>query len=199
MPPQGWEWKRFPFILVIDRNGRFQGFKDTREGEGKARSPRSFLVPSLGEGKGGGIKANLLWENMEYLLGIPKDGSDPQRVARQHEDFHRQGGFTRAGRPRSPRLPGFPRLPPFRRAPKLSADRDWEKVASEALIFTVEVDGFGILTDLPEVSAAIDIAERIGTEGICLVSGARDRSPTCTLPSVECAVRNQVVPISRRE
>ncbi|MFN4291108.1 MAG: type I-C CRISPR-associated protein Cas8c/Csd1 [Permianibacter sp.] len=87
LPPDGFERKEIPYLLVIDRKGSFIGFQDTQEGEGRSRRAKSFVVPSLGEGKGSGIKANLLWENIEYLLGVPCEGSNPDRVQKQHAAF----------------------------------------------------------------------------------------------------------------
>ena len=46
---------------------------------------RSFLVPQ-GEKRASGIKAYLLWDNPEYLLGVPVKGK-PERVKLQHREF----------------------------------------------------------------------------------------------------------------
>ena len=92
LPRQGWEMKGFPFLLQVSAQGDFFGFRDTREGEGKNRRVKEYLVPALGEKKGNGIKANLFWENIEYLLGIPvptdnKPEPNLERVAAQHSAF----------------------------------------------------------------------------------------------------------------
>ena len=71
--PLGWEWKRIPFLVVFNTEGRFIRLEDTRDkSEGKVLA-KVFLVPSLGEAKGNGIKSNLFWENGEYFFGIPLD------------------------------------------------------------------------------------------------------------------------------
>jgi len=84
MAPQGFEWKEIPFVVVIDKNGKFVGLEDTREGEGKQRRARSILVPQ-GEKRASGIKANLLWDNVEYALGA----KPPERrtMRERHEAF----------------------------------------------------------------------------------------------------------------
>lgn len=88
LPRQGWEMKSFPFLVQITKDGDFFGFRDTREGEGNKRRAKEYRVPSLGEKKGSGIKANLFWENMEYLFGIPaKPESKIDRVKKQHDSF----------------------------------------------------------------------------------------------------------------
>lgn len=71
--PLGWEWKEIPFLVVISEDGRFVRIEDTRENYGKKSRAKPFLVPSLGEAKGSGVKANLFWENGEYFFGYPMD------------------------------------------------------------------------------------------------------------------------------
>lgn len=92
LPREGWELKEIPFLVLIDQHGNFIGFEDTREHDGKRLRAKQFLVPSLGEKKGAGIKSNLFWENVEYMFGIPvpteaKKAPKPDRVGRQHEKF----------------------------------------------------------------------------------------------------------------
>lgn len=93
--PLGWERKEIPFRVVFDSEGSFVRLEDTREGNGNRRRAKPFIVPSLGEAKGNGIKSNLFWENAEYLFGIPVDdeklnrdgGKYLDRVKKQHECF----------------------------------------------------------------------------------------------------------------
>lgn len=93
--PLGWERKEIPFRVIFDSEGNFIRLEDTREGNGNRRRARPFIVPSLGEAKGNGIKSNLFWENAEYLFGIPVDDEKLNRdgekyldrVKKQHESF----------------------------------------------------------------------------------------------------------------
>jgi CRISPR-associated protein Csd1 len=71
VPPYGFEDKQIPFLVVIDVNGTVQNIIDTRTGEGKKKDARAFRLPQ-GEKKTSGIKANLLWDNPQYVLGCPK-------------------------------------------------------------------------------------------------------------------------------
>lgn len=83
--PEGWEYKEIPFVIVIDQEGRFVQLEDTRSGEGKKRVAKSYLVPK-GEKKTSGIKANLLWDSLEYVLGV--DASEKEgKAALKHEAF----------------------------------------------------------------------------------------------------------------
>lgn len=67
--PKGWEWKEIPFIVVLDKNGKFLQIEDTREGEGNKKRGKSFLVPQSIK-KTSGIAANLLWDVAGYVFGI---------------------------------------------------------------------------------------------------------------------------------
>ncbi len=76
LAPEGFEWKEIPFVIVIDNDGNFVALEDTREGEGKKKRAKVFLVP-IAEKKTVGVKANLLWDNVEYALGAnPRDRTD---------------------------------------------------------------------------------------------------------------------------
>lgn len=85
LAPFGFEWKEIPFILQLDKQGNLIQIEDTREGEGKKKITKKFLLPQ-GEKKTSGVTANLFWDNAEYVLGINcKDKAE--RVAEQHLAF----------------------------------------------------------------------------------------------------------------
>ncbi|NLY76134.1 MAG: type I-C CRISPR-associated protein Cas8c/Csd1 [Firmicutes bacterium] len=83
--PEGWEWKEIPFIIVLDHDGNLVQIEDTREGEGKKKRAKTFLVPQ-GEKKASGVKANLLWDNAGYVFGIDIKG-DKERAEKQKKAF----------------------------------------------------------------------------------------------------------------
>lgn len=68
--PLGFEWKELPFLIVLDDDGRFLHFEDTRTPNGKKLRARKFLVPQSPGKRTAGIRANLLWDNAEYIFGI---------------------------------------------------------------------------------------------------------------------------------
>lgn len=74
--PEGFEKKEIPFLIIIDRRGKFIGVQDTREAEGKKKRGRIFIVPK-GVKKTSGIAANLLWDTPGYIFGMPK--KDPTK------------------------------------------------------------------------------------------------------------------------
>lgn len=85
--PEGWEWKALPFIVEIDRSGTFVQIADTRTPRGRLLAAQSFLVPRTTPGRTStAIRPNVLWDNVEYALGIPSR-SGTERVARLHRAF----------------------------------------------------------------------------------------------------------------
>lgn len=70
LPVFGLEDKEIPFIIELTPDGRIAGIQDVRTGEGKKKTAARYLVPQ-GLKKTSGIAANLLWDNAEYVLGLP--------------------------------------------------------------------------------------------------------------------------------
>ncbi len=68
LAPPGFEHKGIPFLVVLTAQGEFAGLDDTREGEGKKKVAKTYLVPQTAEGTSG-VSANLLWDNPEYIFG----------------------------------------------------------------------------------------------------------------------------------
>jgi len=85
LPMFGLEQKEIPFLLEISADGELRQMRDTRELQGKKKVAQSFRVP-LGVKKTSGVAANLLWDTLEYVLGVDTKGK-PERVAEQHAAF----------------------------------------------------------------------------------------------------------------
>jgi CRISPR-associated protein Csd1 len=87
LPREGFQKKDIPFIIILDREGKFKGLQDTREGEGKKARARSFIVPREVKRSGSRAweKANLLWDNEGYVLGYSK--TNPEWAEKQRETF----------------------------------------------------------------------------------------------------------------
>ncbi|MEJ2669648.1 MAG: type I-C CRISPR-associated protein Cas8c/Csd1 [Gammaproteobacteria bacterium] len=83
--PEGFEHKEIPYILVLDESGELINIEDTQYTVNKKNRAQTFLVPK-GEKRSSGIKAYLLWDNVEYVLGVVAKGK-PERVFEQHEAF----------------------------------------------------------------------------------------------------------------
>ena len=83
--PEGWEKKEIPFIIVIDKEENLVQIEDTREGEGKKKRARAFIVPQAVK-KTSGIAANLLWDVAGYVFGIDTKGNS-ERALKQKKAF----------------------------------------------------------------------------------------------------------------
>ncbi|MDM7992818.1 MAG: type I-C CRISPR-associated protein Cas8c/Csd1 [Candidatus Fermentibacter sp.] len=85
--PAGFEWKEIPWVIILDRDGLPLAIEDTRERRGKKLKGRKFLVPHSVL-RGNDLKANLLWDGLDYALGIDTKGKgDPNRTQQQHQLF----------------------------------------------------------------------------------------------------------------
>ena len=84
---EGYKRVDIPFLIVIDREGRFVGIDDTRSGEGRRKQARAFMVPKIFEGsRTSNVQANLLWDKASYVFGVgPK--TKPDRLLEQHKAF----------------------------------------------------------------------------------------------------------------
>jgi CRISPR-associated protein Csd1 len=85
LPAFGLEQKEIPFILEINAAGELLQLRDTRELQGKKKVARIYRVP-MGIKKTSGVAANLLWDTLEYVVGVDTKGK-PERVAEQHAAF----------------------------------------------------------------------------------------------------------------
>ncbi len=85
LPAFGLEQKEIPFLLEITKEGSLVQLVDTRTLNGKKMVAQNFRVPQ-GVKKTSGVAANLLWDTLEYVLGVDTKGN-PERVAEQHAFF----------------------------------------------------------------------------------------------------------------
>jgi CRISPR-associated protein Csd1 len=85
LAPPGFEHKAIPFLVVLSAKGEFAGLDDTREGEGKKKVAKSFLVPQSVK-RAVNILPNLLWDNSGYVFGIDSKGK-PERAREQQQTF----------------------------------------------------------------------------------------------------------------
>ncbi len=84
--PEGFEKKGIPFIIVIDRQGRFINLEDTREMSGKKALPKVFLVPRSRPRSGSKSYETtfLLWDNIGYLCSFPEND---EKARNQHQSW----------------------------------------------------------------------------------------------------------------
>ena len=73
--PEGFERKPIPFLIVIDRDGKFINLEDTRERIGNRSIAKTFLVPRS-KPRTGSLSYEttfLLWDHAGYVLQHPDD------------------------------------------------------------------------------------------------------------------------------
>lgn len=91
LPPEGFEQKEIPFLIVLNGDGTFCDLQDTRSRVGKKLLARQFRVPKDNgrSGKNAWQIANLLWDHYGYVLGWPKSDADADRdmAVKQHDTF----------------------------------------------------------------------------------------------------------------
>jgi len=73
------------WIIDIDGNGNFLGMPPTSDSEKKNDRGKEFQTPHIG--KSSGVKAKLLADNGEYVLGKAREGSDVEKVKKRHSAF----------------------------------------------------------------------------------------------------------------
>jgi CRISPR-associated protein Csd1 len=172
--PEGFEWKEIPFVIVIDRDGNFMSLEDTREGEGKQRRAKAFLVPSA-EKRTTGIKANLLWDNIEYALGAnPRNRDD---IDTRKQSFLNRLKTTFIDESSVSVL--FPLIAFLENDPeeqinaKLSGNKLWKEAyeSNANVVFRIDGSTDASLCDTlkPYLKTRADIID--DNNGVCLVSG----------------------------
>ena len=175
--PPGWEWKALPFIIEIDGRGSFVQLVDTRSPDGKRVVAARYLVPKAVV-RTSGVKPNLLWDNLQYALGIEDGaGAASARVVRQHEAF--VAAIEERFGP-SPADPGLEVLLQFVRDVPLGpvrADPLWAEASAANPFVSFRIAGeTALICQSDAVQAAladssVTGASAPGDVGTCLVTG----------------------------
>ena len=89
LAPPGFEWKEIPFVILLRTDGTFLDIQDTREGAGRNRRAKLFLVPqgSVRPGVKAYETAFLLWDNPLYVLGYSPDPAKAQNARLYQASF----------------------------------------------------------------------------------------------------------------
>lgn len=184
LPGFGLEDKEIPFVLGIEKDGRLINIADTRSGEGKKKTGQRFLVPQ-GVKKTSGVAANLLWDNAEYVLGIPdaKKREESQKKDKEADYLARLVEMHQAFRARLEALPepacedaGIQAVLAFldslspRFLASFPAFADIE-AANPVLTFRLHGD-VELVCQRPAVVVATANQTEDTPDGVCLVSGA---------------------------
>ncbi len=180
LPPFGFEWKEIPFIIEIDADGKPVQIEDTREGAGRKKQARAYLVPQAVK-KTSGVATNLLWDNAEYVLGIPrkvKPGQKkpaPDRIRAQHQAFIRRIAELPQEALADEGIQAVRRFLENLDCKALIRLPVWKELrANPNLSFRLQ-GGSELVCQRPVVKAAIEqmaeAAADSGEKGICLITG----------------------------
>lgn len=106
--PEGFENKEIPFVIVLDKQGKFILLEDTREQQSKKKVGRQFLIPKseVRSGSKSYAVSNILWDHYGYVLAAPKEvdaaakktaeeisaeqAKNQEMADKQHESFIRK-------------------------------------------------------------------------------------------------------------
>lgn len=188
LPSLGLEDKAIPFVIEIDQHGNVVQLIDTRETDGKRLVPKTFLVPK-GEKKTSGVKANLLWDSAEYVIGLERERKSDGRETP-----------SAAFRARIEALPQATRADAGVVSALEALDRgDWSKLHSHpawpaivesnpVMTFALSGDGGRLICQRPVVVAASLGAASEAPLGRCLVEGSE--SPIARLHASIKGVRD---------
>lgn len=83
LPPQLYSETAVRYIIELDPAGRCLGITDTADG--KAKRGQRYLMPQIT--RTSGVKPLLITDKADYVLGIGKEGSKPQRVHEAHTAY----------------------------------------------------------------------------------------------------------------
>jgi len=186
LPAEGLENKELPFLIVLKPDGGFLHIEDTREGEGKKKRGKIFLVPQAVK-KSVNIAANLLWGNLEYVLGEadPKKLAKEQAKGAKQEEKYRQrllemhAAFKSniQSLPESVREILRPVIAFLDRGDfsGLHADPLWPEVQTGANLSFKIAGQERPVCSLPEVLDSVEVrAEDTAGSGLCLITGEPD-------------------------
>jgi CRISPR-associated protein Csd1 len=173
LPSSGLEHKAIPFVIELAPDGRVQQLRDTRQIDGKRLVAQTFLVPQ-GEKKTSGVKANLLWDSAEYVIGLTRERKSQTGPSP-----------AQAFRARIEALPDEAKADPGLRAVLTSLDRgDWTLLRSHpawpeitesnpVMTFALTDDAGELVCQRPAIVRASfeSEADVAAAKGWCLVDG----------------------------
>jgi CRISPR-associated protein Csd1 len=179
--PEGWEWKEIPFVVVLNTEGKLLQIEDTREGEGKKKRGKLFLVPQSVK-KTSGIAANLLWDVAGYVFGIANtEALDGEKVEKAMARAPKQKeAFIARIKDEIPQIPKAKAILSFLSTvgkERLEQEETWKDISTINPIVSFRFsDEKELFCRSSEVQQALDKTHLTKeSNGICLISGENDR------------------------
>ncbi|MCE1183787.1 MAG: type I-C CRISPR-associated protein Cas8c/Csd1 [Rhodocyclales bacterium] len=173
LPAFGLEDKEIPFIIELTAEGRPLGITPTKQGEGKKKAARRYLVPK-GIKRASGVAANLLWDTAEYALGVDTRGK-PERVLEQHAAFRQRiADLPEAAREDAGLLALNAFYADYGYA-ALESDASWPEIleTNPVVSFRLHPDG-DLICQRPQLLAATaSVVDADEASGVCLITGQK--------------------------
>lgn len=186
LPRLGFETKPIPFVIEINSAGQFIQFEDTRPPEGKKRIGRNFVVPQ-GAKRASNVAANILWDNAEYVLGIPdakkladrkSKGKEEEYLARlkeMHEAFVAEVRTYIDAVPEDSALRAVLHFLESTDKARMETDPLWPEILETNPVMTFRLNGdLELVCQRPAVRAAVGGADSNVEKITCLISGETD-------------------------
>src|SRR4030042_7187894 len=129
LPPEGFQKKEIPFLIVISQEGLFLNLENTREGT----TIKQFLVPKDRHttGMNAWEVANIFWDHYGYVLGHPKDSDQKSKemAAKQMKSFIDVIAYALNQYPDSPAIQAVSRFYQKKEWMKVFGDENWQDCA----------------------------------------------------------------------
>jgi len=91
IPAYGWSSEKISYCIVLNDDGSINYIDDIRSSlqvkKKNIRQPISLIVPAFPEGKASGVKANYVWDNTAYVLGVSEK---PNKLDEKYQLFWKQ-------------------------------------------------------------------------------------------------------------
>lgn len=173
LPAFGLEQKEIPFLLEITATGELVQLIDTRTpNEKKKKVAQTFKVPQ-GVKKTSGVAANLLWDNLEYVLGVDTKGK-PERVAEQHAAFRQRINDLPESAQADAGIQAIAQFFAHFDVALMERESAWKEIAETNPVMSFRLHGdFDLICQRPAVLQAALNAPTSGDEkrAMCLVTG----------------------------
>lgn len=178
LAPKGWQTQALPFLIVLDNQGHFIQFQDTREIVDKKSRARSFLVPLAYKRQGPGAwkVASLLWDNAAYILGY--DPGDLETASKKHKSFKERFSRTFSEPDADEGLRAMFQFLDNIPMESISKDPLWKEIEESNPFMSFRLSSEpGLICTRPAVQRLInDIPTHANvSETVCIVSGEMDR------------------------
>ena len=180
---EGFQQQEIPFIVTLNLQGDFMGLIDTREGDGKKKRARSFLVPKAVK-KSVNISANLLWGTPAYALGQPKPDKKKdvekllKRAKEQQSSFLVKIKGTFSGNPSDEGVAAVIHFLEKKNFENLFAHPLWQEIEESGSNISFQIEGDSeLVCQRDAVRGAImknNSSENSPETQVCLITGSHD-------------------------